>query len=54
MRMNEVALNYLITAHGDTVVAIPGASKLSQVEQNLGALRFTLARGEIDELSSLT
>ena len=49
----QVALNYTVNVHGDTIVAIPGASKVSQVEQNLGALSFELTRDEIDELSAL-
>jgi aryl-alcohol dehydrogenase-like predicted oxidoreductase len=50
--ISQVALNYLITTHGDTVVAIPGASKVSQLKQNLGALDFRLAKEEIHALRS--
>jgi aryl-alcohol dehydrogenase-like predicted oxidoreductase len=50
--ISQVALNYLITAHGDTVVAIPGASKISQLKQNLGALNFRLANEEKNALRS--
>lgn len=49
----QVALNYTVNVHGDTVVAIPGASRVSQVEQNTGALQFRLTQAELDELSSL-
>ena len=49
----QVALNYVIHVHGDTIVAIPGASKVSQVEQNIGALSFQLTQDEIDQLTSL-
>ena len=49
----QIALNYLIHAQGDTIVAIPGASKVAQVEQHVGALQFALTREEIDELSAL-
>lgn len=51
---SQVALGWLIGSHGDTVVAIPGASNVSQVEQNAGALRLQLTdaeRNEIDEKS---
>jgi len=51
--VSQVALNYTVNVHGDTVVAIPGASKVSQVEQNIGALQFKLSDDEINELSSL-
>jgi aryl-alcohol dehydrogenase-like predicted oxidoreductase len=52
--VTQVALNWLVNAHGDTVVAIPGASSVAQVEQNAGALRLQLndaERNEIDEKS---
>ena len=52
----QVALNWLINFHGDTVLAIPGASKIHHVEQNVGAMYFELSKDEmntIDELSRL-
>lgn len=52
---SQVALNWLIHFHSDTVVAIPGASRVSQMEDNLGALRFTLSQehlARLDQLSS--
>jgi aryl-alcohol dehydrogenase-like predicted oxidoreductase len=54
--VTQVALSWLIHSHGDTVVAIPGASSVAQVEQNAGALRLQLSdaeRNEIDEASSV-
>ncbi len=51
---SEVALNWLVTFHGETVVAIPGASKRSQSEKNAKAMAFALTAAEaarIDELS---
>jgi len=51
---SQIALGWLIDSHGDTVVAIPGASNVAQVEQNAGALRLQLSdaeRNEIDEKS---
>ena len=53
----EVALNWLVSFHGDTVVAIPGASKPSQAEHNAHAMGFELASeelGTLDELSRQT
>lgn len=50
----QVALNWLLNFHGETVVAIPGASRSSQVKENLGALAFRLEKEEltrIDEIS---
>jgi len=50
-----VALSWLVNYYGETVVAIPGATKVSQVEQNLQANELRLTESEmirIDELSS--
>ncbi len=50
----QVALNWLVNFHGTTVVAIPGATRVAQAEENAGALRFALSKDEmqrIDELS---
>ncbi|WP_155060340.1 aldo/keto reductase [Streptomyces blattellae] len=51
----QVALNWLINFYGDTVVAIPGASKAKQAEESAGAQTFRLTEkelGRLDELSS--
>jgi aryl-alcohol dehydrogenase-like predicted oxidoreductase len=50
----QVALNWLINFHGDTVVAIPGASKVYQAEQNAGAMKLNLSREEMDRLDELS
>jgi aryl-alcohol dehydrogenase-like predicted oxidoreductase len=50
----QVALNWEVSFHGETVVAIPGATKKSQIEQSAGAMGFQLTPAElarIDELS---
>jgi aryl-alcohol dehydrogenase-like predicted oxidoreductase len=46
----QVALNWLVSFHGDTVVAIPGATKVRQVEDFAGALSFSLSDDEKDRL----
>ncbi|HTX89168.1 MAG TPA: aldo/keto reductase [Bacteroidales bacterium] len=43
----QIALNWLINHHGETVVAIPGATKESQAAQNTGALKFTLSEEDL-------
>ncbi len=51
---SQVALSWLLTFHGDTVVAIPGASKRQQAEDNIGGATLALSPDElrrIDELS---
>jgi aryl-alcohol dehydrogenase-like predicted oxidoreductase len=49
-----VALSWLVNYYGDTVVAIPGATKVTQAEQNVTANELKLSSSEmsrIDELS---
>lgn len=45
---SQVALNWLINYHGETVVAIPGASRSKHAELNAGTLNFELSREEMD------
>jgi aryl-alcohol dehydrogenase-like predicted oxidoreductase len=50
----QAALNWVIHFQGESVVAIPGASKVYQAEQAAGAMRFKLASEELawlDEVS---
>jgi aryl-alcohol dehydrogenase-like predicted oxidoreductase len=50
-----VALSWLVNFYGDTVVAIPGATKVSQAEQNVTANELKLTEKEmavIDEKSA--
>ena len=50
----QVALNWLINFHGDTVVAIPGATKVRHAEQNVGAMTFTLCNAELSQIDDLS
>lgn len=50
----QVALNWLVTFQGETVVAIPGASKIHHAEQNAGALNFRLSDEEMGQLDDLS
>jgi aryl-alcohol dehydrogenase-like predicted oxidoreductase len=47
----QIALAWLITANGETVFAIPGASNQKQVEGNLKAMQLCLSDKEITLLS---
>ncbi len=50
----QVALNWVISVHGDTIVTIPGATKVHQAEESAGAMGFRLTDAELallDELS---
>ena len=46
----QVALNWLINFHDETVVAIPGASKVEHAEESAGAIQFTLSEEELERL----
>ena len=46
----QVALNWLVHFHGDTVVAIPGASNLKHAEDNVKVLGFKLTQAEMKKI----
>jgi len=52
---SQIALNWLICFNGDTVVAIPGATKAKHAEENTGAMKFRLSAEDmklLDEVSA--
>ncbi|WP_128894334.1 aldo/keto reductase [Longirhabdus pacifica] len=51
---SQIALNWLITFHGDTVVAIPGATKISHAKENISALSFRLNESELEEIDKVS
>lgn len=51
---SQVALNWLVNAHGDTVVVIPGATSVAQAEENGRSLGFSLTEGESRQLDQLS
>ncbi len=50
----QVALNWVINFQGDTVVAIPGATRVSQAADSAGAMRFQLSAAELAQLDELS
>jgi aryl-alcohol dehydrogenase-like predicted oxidoreductase len=50
----QVALNWVIHFHGETIVTIPGATKVRQAEESAGALKFVLAADELRRLDDLS
>lgn len=50
----QVSLAWLVQFYGDTVVAIPGASKPSQAEESAGALNLRLTNKELTRLDDLS
>jgi aryl-alcohol dehydrogenase-like predicted oxidoreductase len=51
---SQVALNWLLHFHGETVVAIPGASRPHHAEEAAGAMRFRLTDEEMSRLDGLS
>lgn len=51
---SQVALSWLVSFHGGTVVAIPGATKASHVEENVGAMRLALSKLELERIDELS
>ena len=51
---SQVALAWLVQFHGDTVVAIPGATKLKHADENVGALGLTLSPAELTRLDEVS
>ncbi|NHN31382.1 aldo/keto reductase [Paenibacillus sp. S3N08] len=50
----QIALNWMIHANGETVFAIPGASKVHHAEENVKAMKFSLTDSEIDHISMIS
>lgn len=50
----QVALNWVIHSHGETIVTIPGATKVRQAEESAGAMKFRLSEDEIARLDELS
>jgi aryl-alcohol dehydrogenase-like predicted oxidoreductase len=51
---SQVALNWLIHFHGETVVAIPGATKESHARENAGAMNFCLTSEDLSKLDRVS
>lgn len=50
----QIALNWLVNANGETVFAIPGASKVHHAVENVKAMQFDLSSEEIGMLSNVS
>ncbi|MEN8172322.1 MAG: aldo/keto reductase [Chloroflexota bacterium] len=50
----QVALNWVIHFQGDTVVTIPGATKVEHARQSAGAMKFKLSDAELNRLDQLS
>jgi aryl-alcohol dehydrogenase-like predicted oxidoreductase len=47
---SQIALNWLIHFHGETIVAIPGATKANHVRENTGTMVFRLSDEDMAKL----
>jgi aryl-alcohol dehydrogenase-like predicted oxidoreductase len=50
----QIALNWVIYSHGDSVVTIPGVTKASQAQESAGTMIFKLLDDEIARLDELS
>ncbi len=50
----QISLSWLTQFHGDVVVAIPGASKKTQAEQNAKSMNIILSREELNLLDDIS
>ena len=51
---SQIALNWLIHFHGETVVVIPGASNAEQARENARAMNFTLSQEDLRRINQAT
>lgn len=51
---SQIALNWVIRFHGDTIWAIPGASKPEHAAENAGAMNFSLASNDLALLDDVS
>jgi diketogulonate reductase-like aldo/keto reductase len=52
--ISQVALNWLVSIHGEAVVAIPGASHVRQAQESAGAMDIALSSGEMERIDELS
>ncbi len=50
----QVALNWVIHFHGETIITIPGATKVRQAQESAGAMKFKLSDDEMARLDELS
>ena len=50
----QVALNWLVTYHGNTVITIPGATKAYQAKESAEAMSFNLSKTELEEIAEVS
>jgi len=51
---SQIALNWVINSNGDTIVTIPGATKVGQARDNAEAMKFELSEDDICYLNEVS
>lgn len=51
---SQIALNWLVNFHGETVVAIPGATKVRHAEENTGAMKFRMTEEDMERIDKVS
>jgi len=51
---SQIALNWVINVQGETVVSIPGATKVGQASDNAGTMNFELSVDDLGYLSEVS
>ncbi len=51
---SQIALNWVMNFKGDMVVAIPGATKIQQAEENINAMKFKLEQEDLTRLDEIS
>ena len=52
--VGQVALNWVINSHGDSILTIPGVTRTSQAAESAGAMKFQLSPDEINQLNQIS
>jgi aryl-alcohol dehydrogenase-like predicted oxidoreductase len=52
--ISQIALSWLVNYHGETVVAIPGASSASQVKTNGETTSLNLSQSDLDAIANMS
>lgn len=50
----QVALNWVISFNGESIITIPGASKVKHAAESAGAMQFKLSAEELSQLDVLS
>jgi aryl-alcohol dehydrogenase-like predicted oxidoreductase len=52
--LSQVALSWVINTRGENVVAIPGATRISQAGENAESMKIQLTKDDLDYLDNVS